>query len=163
MSRGGIVKAVLALSVVPVAAFASHGKTGLWEVTNHLNMTGMMAQIPPDQMARMRAMGAQLPNGRAITTQYCVTEAQVADDKPPPLHNIKDCSFSNMKYDPHNFSADMTCAGEMQGQGHISFTYDGSEHYSGTYAFNGSAHGHVTSMTNSLEGKWLSADCGSMK
>ena len=44
ISRAGL---ILGAVVVPLAALASHGKVGLWEVTTHMNMPNMMANIPP--------------------------------------------------------------------------------------------------------------------
>ncbi|MGH6876045.1 MAG: DUF3617 domain-containing protein [Rhizomicrobium sp.] len=146
-----------------MAAFAAHGKPGLWEITTRMNMPGMTAQIPPEALACMRAMGVQMPDSRSFTTQHCMTPEEVAADKPPPMRNNKYCTMNNSRFGAHSFTADMTCSGEMQGQGHVSVTYDGDEHYSGNYTFTGSAQGHPQNMTTSFEGKWISADCGSVK
>lgn len=166
LSRGVALKIALALAVaavLPMAAMAAHGKAGLWEITSHMSMPGMMAQIPPDQLARMQAMGMRMPNGQGITTQHCVTAEEAAMDKPPPMRNAKDCAMSNVSHDAHTFSADMVCSGDMEGRGHVSVNYDSDEHYSGSYSFTGSSHGHPANMTTSFEGKWISADCGSVK
>lgn len=151
------------VALAPLAAVASHGKAGLWEVTTHMDMPGMNAQIPPEALARMQAMGVHMPNAQTFTTQHCMTAAEVATDRPPPMRNAKDCSMANMTHDAHTFAADMVCTGEMEGQGHVSVTYDSDEHYSGTYEFKGTTHGHAANVTNSFEGKWISADCGSVK
>ena len=165
LSRVSVIRAVVVLCVMalPAAAIASHGKIGLWEVTTQMSMPNMMSQIPPEQLARMQAMGVHMPNGQTFTMQHCMTAAEVAVDKPPPMRNNKDCAMANMKFGAHSFAADMICTGEMQGQGHVSVAYESDEHYSGTYTFTGSAHGHPASMTNSFEGKWISPDCGTVK
>jgi Protein of unknown function (DUF3617) len=152
-------------AAVPMAALASHGKVGLWEVTTQINMPNMAAMMTPDQIAKMQAMGMHMPTGQSFTTQHCMTAEEVAAaDKPPPMRQNKDCTVSNMKYAASNFTADMTCTGDnMQGQGHVSVTYDSDEHYSGSFTFTGTAHGHPATMTNNFEGKWISADCGTMK
>jgi hypothetical protein len=154
---------VLGVAVVPIAALASHGKAGLWEITARMNVPNMMASIPPDQMARMQAMGIPMPNGQTFTSQHCMTADEVASDKPPPMHNTQDCTTTSMTHDAHTVNVDMVCKGEMNGQGHVTVTYDSDEHYSGSFTFTGSAHGHPSSMSNSFEGKWISADCGSAK
>jgi hypothetical protein len=161
MARAGL--ALAAAALMPVAALAAHGKVGLWEITTHMNMPGMAASIPPEAMARMKAMGMQMPGNQTFTAQHCMTAEEVAQDKPPPMRSSQDCTASNVSHDAHTFNVDMICKGEMIGQGHASVTYDSDEHYSGTYSFTGSAHGHQTSMSNSFEGKWISADCGSVK
>jgi len=156
----GLVAAV----AVPLVAFASHGKAGLWEITTHMNMPNMSANIPPDALARMKAMGMAMPGGnQSFSSQICMTAAQVAEDQPPPSRNTKDCTVSNLKHDGHTITADMTCSGEMQGTGHYEATYDSDEHYSGSYSFTGTAHGHPGNMSSNFEGRWISADCGSVK
>ena len=152
-----------AAAIAPVVALASHGKAGLWEITTRMSMPNMMAAIPPDQMARMQAMGVHMPNGQTFTTQHCMTAEEVAQDKPPPMRNTQDCTTTNVTHDAHAMNVDMVCKGEMDGQGHLTLNYDSDEHYSGSYTFTGTAHGHPASMSNSFEGKWISADCGSVK
>ncbi|HEX3665970.1 MAG TPA: DUF3617 domain-containing protein [Rhizomicrobium sp.] len=165
-SRKSIVRIGLGLSVLalPAAALAGHGKVGLWEITTHMSMPGMAAQIPPEAMARMKAMGMQMPGNQTFTTQHCMTAEEVAQDKPPPIRNTQDCAMSNYAHDAHSVSVDMVCKGEnMIGQGRVSVAYDSDSHYSGSFTFTGTAHGHPANMTDSFEGKWVSADCGSAK
>lgn len=163
MIRAGVVAGAMGAMALPIVALAAHGKAGLWEVTTRMNMPGMMAAIPPDQMARMRAMGIQMPNGQTFTAQHCMTAADVAADKPPPMRNTRECTATNISQDAHTMNVTMTCSGDMDGQGHLSVTYDSDEHYSGSYTFTGTAHGHPASVSNSFEGRWLSADCGTVK
>jgi hypothetical protein len=153
------------LAMVPLVALAAHGKAGLWESTVTMNMAGMpqMPQMSPEQMAQMNAMGVHMPTAHTVTTQHCMTPQEVAQDTPPTPRSAKECAVSQVKITGHTYSADMTCSGEMEGQGHVSVTYDSDEHYAGTWTFNGAAHGHPVNMTNTFEGKWLSADCGGVK
>ena len=153
--------AIAGMALVPVLALASHGKAGLWEVSFTMNMPNM-PQIPPAQMAQMQAMGVHMPMGHTTTMQRCMTAAEAASDAPPPAHS-KSCTFANVRMSAHNFSGDEICSGEFQGQGHFSVTYDGDEHYAGTTTISGEANGHPMNVSNSFEGKWLSADCGSVK
>jgi hypothetical protein len=148
------------MAVVPGLALGSHGKAGLWEVTTTTSMPNM-PQMSPAQVAQMQAMGMHMPMGQTITTQHCMTAAEVASDSIQPARN--DCTYSNVKIVGHTFSGDEICHGNFEGQGHFSVTYDGDEHYSGTASMNGSAHGHPMNASNSFEGKWISADCGSVK
>jgi hypothetical protein len=166
-SRDATVLAGLVLgaaALAPMTALAAHGKVGLWEITTHMSMPGMSAQIPPEAMARMKAMGIQMPGNQTFTAQHCMTADEVAQDKPPPMRNAQDCVMSNYSHDAHNVSVDMVCKGaNMDGQGHVNVSYDSDEHYSGSFSFTGTAHGHPANMTNSFDGKWISADCGSVK
>jgi hypothetical protein len=157
--------AVVGLGVValPVAAFAGHGKAGLWEINTQMSMPNMASMMSPDQMARMQAMGVHMPTTNSATTQYCRTAAQVAQDSPPPTRAGRECTMGNTKILGQTYSADMTCTGRMQGTGHYSVTFDSDEHFSGSTSFTGTANGHPANMSNSFEGKWLSADCGTVK
>jgi tetratricopeptide (TPR) repeat protein len=129
------------------AALASHGKVGLWDITVEMNMPN--------------AMGVQPPNGNTMTSQHCMTAAEVSSDKPPAMTHNKDCSMQNVNVSGGTYAADMVCSGpDMQGNGHVSTAFDSDTHYSGQMTFTGTAHGHPVDMTNSFEGKWVSADCG---
>jgi hypothetical protein len=154
---GGI---VLLMTVVPGLALAAHGKAGLWEITTTTNMPNM-PQMSPAQIAQMQAMGMHMPMGQAMTVQHCMTASEVASDSLRPARN--DCTYSNVKLVGHTFSGDEICHGNFEGQGHFSVTYDSDEHYSGSTSMSGSANGHMMSVSNSFEGKWVSADCGGVK
>lgn len=155
---------ILGAMALPLAALASHGKAGLWEITTHMNMPNMRANIPPEALARMRAMGMNMPDNQTYTSQRCMTAADVAEDKPPPMRNSEDCAMTNVSHDAHAFTADMTCSTQrMQGHGHVSVNFDSAEHYAGSYTFNGTTEGHPQNMTYNFEGRWISADCGSVK
>ncbi len=165
MSKGRIRLGALvaaAIAMVPAAALASHGKVGLWDVTSTMTMPNM-PQMSPAQTAQMQAMGMHMPMSHTVSVQRCMTAAQVASDSPPPSRS-KSCTFSNVKVTGHTFSGDEVCSGEFQGQGHFSVTYDSDEHYSGMSTIQGTtASGHSVNANNTFEGKWVSADCGSVK
>jgi hypothetical protein len=155
---------VLAIGIValPMAALASHGKVGLWNVTIKVSMANM-PQIPPDQLAKMQAMGVHVPNGSTMSVQHCMTAAEVASDKPPQMQHNDNCAMQNVSFSRGMFTADMVCTGkDMQGTGHVTATYDSDTHYTGHMAFNGTAHGHSANISNSVEGTWMSADCGTV-
>jgi hypothetical protein len=155
------VAAGLALAMaLPGAALAGPGKAGLWEVSTKM---GGMPQMPPDQMAKMKAMGMQMPQEHTFTTQHCVTPEEAAATKPPPMGRNRECQMGKMNASGGAVSGDMTCKGsEMTGTGHFQVSYDSPEHYSGQMTFSGQSHGHPMNMTNSFEGKWLSASCGTV-
>ena len=159
---GAIAVGVVAL---PMAAFASHGKAGLWEITTTMNMSGMpnmpdMSKLPPEAQAQMKKMGVQM-NGNSITTQHCMTVAEVAMDKPPTMQRMKDCSMEHMTIGGGAMNADMVCSsGAMTGNGHVSVAYSGDSQYTGSMTFDGTAQGHPVNMKNTFQGHWISADCG---
>lgn len=153
--------ALLAVGIAawPLAAIASHGKAGLWDITSTIDMGNMLS---PAQTAQMRAMGMHMPTSNTVNAQRCMTAQEVATDNPPPPRS-KNCSYSNVKVVGHTYSGDLICTGDFEGTGHFSITYDSDEHYTGTTTMTGTAHGHPVNSNNTIEGKWISADCGNVK
>ncbi|HUJ47721.1 MAG TPA: DUF3617 domain-containing protein [Rhizomicrobium sp.] len=156
---------IAALAVAAVPAIAGHGKAGLWDVTVTLDMAGMpnmpdMSKLPPQAQAAMRARGVTM-GGHTVTAQHCMTQAQVDANGPPPMRQQrKECTVSNMKTGPGTYSADMTCAGNVTGTGHIQVSWDSPEHYAGKTTISGTtSNGHPFSSTTSFEGHWVGADC----
>ncbi len=145
------------------AALAGHGKAGLWTVTNRMDMPGMqmpdLSQLPPEARARMEAMHVNMPN-HGMTTQHCMTQAEVDEDKPPTAR--KECKLVKSSVVGHTYSGDVACNGEFTGTGHVQVTYDSNEHYSGTMAMKGTHEGRPMNMHYSFEGKWISANCGNV-
>jgi Protein of unknown function (DUF3617) len=147
----------------PMAALASHGKVGLWEITTTMNMGGVqmpdMSKLPPEAQAQMKKMGVHM-SGNTVTTQHCMTAAEVAQDKPPAMQHAKDCTLEHVSVSNGSMSADMVCHGQMEGTGHIQVSYSGAAHYTGSMKMTGTAQGHPVSMSNTFEGHWVSPDCG---
>ncbi len=155
---------VLGAAALATAAMAAVGigKAGLWEVTTHADMSGVMANITPEQRAKMKAAGIQMPENNTFTMTHCVTAAEVGQFKPPPMGrpgHEKDCNVANLKTTSNSASADLVCtSGRMKG-GHFSLVYDSPEHYAGKVTMNAAAEGHPVVSTITFEAKWLSADC----
>ncbi len=148
------------------AAWGAHGKPGLWEITiknNAGNMAGMpdMSRLPPQARAQMQARGIQM-NSAGMTSRYCMTAADVANDKPVLTHNAS-CQAKNMKTVGNTFSADLVCTGKVVGTGHVQITYASPEHYYGRETVAMTVHGTQMHTDMSMDGRWLSADCGKVK
>jgi hypothetical protein len=126
--------AALAL-LMPGAALASHGKAGLWSTSSTMATNGM----PP----------------RTNTATYCMTQAQVNSDKPPPSEN-HDCTMVNARTSGHTMSADMVCKGSFNATGHFETTYDSDTHYTAKI----SMQVQGMSMNTTVDGHWLKTDCG---
>jgi hypothetical protein len=158
--RGVFVGAVSLVVLTSGAAWAGHGKVGLWQITTKMDMSGM-PQIPPEQMAKMKAMGIHLPVNNTFTTEHCMTAEEVAMSTPPDMsrHGKQECKMQNLKTNGQSMSADMVCTGEANGSGHFSVIYDSPEHYSGKMAMNVAVHGQAMASTTSFEGQWISAAC----
>jgi hypothetical protein len=148
--------------VLPGAAFAAHGKAGLWNISTTMSMA--MPQMPPEALAQMKAMGMSMPSGRTFTSQICMTEADVNADKPPSMGNDNmNCKWTNMHVTGSGMTGDLICSGQMTGKGSMQVSYTGNTHYSGQYSFTGSVEGHQQNMKSSFTGDWVKADCGAVK
>jgi hypothetical protein len=142
---------------LPAAAWASHGKVGLWEITvqaDTSHMAGMpdISKLPPQIRAQMEAMGRQ-------TLQHCMTAAEVNSEKPDMSHS-PDCKVSNLRTVGHSFSGDVVCHGRVNGTGHVEFNFPSPERYDGSEAINMVVHGQPVVTKTSFSGRWISPDCG---
>jgi len=152
---------IAALSLMPGAALAAHGKAGLWNVSTTMNMSNVA--IPPEAMAQMKKMGVKMPTARSFVSQTCMTQAEVDSDKPPPMRNDNGCTTRVVNQTASSMTAQMVCTGEMKGTGRMQISYSGKEHYSGSYDFKGNMNGQPMDMSSSFKGDWVKADCGTVK
>ena len=152
----------VALLLAPGTAFAAHGKAGLWNVSTTMGMANV--QVPPEAMARMKAMGLNMPMGQTFTSQICMTQAEVDADAPPPVSRKESgCTTKVTSQTASSMAAQMVCNGDMKGTGQMQISYSGAEHYAGSYSFKGSMNGHPADMSSSFKGDWVKADCGAVK
>jgi hypothetical protein len=121
-------------------------------------------QIPPEAMARMKAMGMNMPMGQTFTSQICMTQAEVDADAPPPVSRKESgCTTKVTSQTASAMAAQMVCDGDMKGTGQMQISYNGAEHYAGSYSFKGSMNGHPADMRSNFKGDWVKADCGAVK
>jgi hypothetical protein len=147
-------------------AAAGQGKPGLWDVTATMKMGGAAAmpdlsQMPPEVLARMKAMNIHPADGNAVRTQQCVTPAQAAESRPNMPAN-QDCKMVRSKTTGNTFTGDMACSGQFQGTGHVTVTYLSDTHYTGKMTIKGAGEGQPMEMNQTFEGKWVSPDCGAV-
>jgi hypothetical protein len=161
--------AALTVTLLPGLALAGppHQKPGLWEIQTQSTILSDKAkfsaaqrpQLSPEAMARMKAMGIQMPQfnsdgsmTQSMTHKFCLTPQ-------------RDCKITNSSYSGNTFKADMVCdSPEMKGSGQVMMTMSSDKAYSGTMHFSGSgAHSGKMEMNNHITGHWLGADCGDTK
>jgi hypothetical protein len=155
---------IAALGFVPVAAWAAHGKPGLWTISSTMQMANM-PQMPPEAMAMMKARGMSMPGmGGPIVSQICMTPEQVNGDIPPSMHRDgENCTTKLLSQTATSMKADVTCHGRMEGVGHSEMTWRGNEHYEGTYSFKGTMEGRPQEISTHFTGDFVKADCGAVK
>jgi hypothetical protein len=159
---------LLVANVVAGQAFADDRiKPGLWEMTMKSDMMKSMPKIPPEQMEQMRKLGISLPDMRdgAMVTKVCITKEMAAQDH-PPMMDSKDtgCQSKNYQRSGNSYSVDIVCDGRhMKGEGKAKGVFSGSDSFSSTYDFKGTAEGRPVTQHHETSGKWLAADCGDVK
>jgi uncharacterized protein DUF3617 len=154
-----------AIVLAPAAAWAAHGRAGLWNISASMEMPNM-PQMPPEAMAMMKARGMSMPGmgGAPIVTQICMTQDEVNADKPPQMkNNEENCTNKVLSQTSSSMSAETTCHGRMEGVGRMQMSWRGNEHYEGTYSFKGSMQGRPHEMTSHFTGDFVKADCGAVK
>ncbi len=168
--------ATIPLTLAAFGASAQSMKPGLWEHSFTMksgsgqiekamaDMQKQMAAMPPDQRKQMEQMMAQSGVGmgaRANTVKVCISPEQAARLDIPQKDDqckqeITQRSASMMKF---KFS----CAGQPPASGEGEVTFHSPAHYSSKSVVNTSVEGKPERMTMDQTGKWLSADCGSLK
>jgi hypothetical protein len=152
------------LVLVPAAAFAAHGRPGLWTVTSTIQMS-TAPQIPPQALAMMKARHMPIPNsGEPTSTQICMTQEQVNADKPPAMSNREEsCDSKLLNQTPALMEAQITCHGRMEGVGHVKVSWRGTDHYEGIYSFKGTMEGRPQEMSTHYVGDFVKPDCGAVR
>ncbi len=171
------IAAALAASVLPAGAQAL--KPGLWEVTNKMQsgtgqmenamsqMQKQMASMPPEQrkmieqqMAKSGVkMGAGGPAG-GMSVQICMTKEMTERNEVPAQRG--DCKSTTQARAGNTMKMAFVCTNPpSSGEGEMTFA--GSEAYSSRMAVSTQVDGKPEKMTMEGSGKWLGADCGTIK
>jgi hypothetical protein len=127
-----------------------NAKTGLWQMTQIINWTG----LPPQYAAMMR-------NGRPITYKSCVKEKDLSSNPWAPGSGEK-CNWRVLK----SSGSDM----EVEGKGcqmgnygvadaHGTIHVSDSENGTGSFSIVLNANGQVMNGHATYTGKWVSASC----
>jgi len=150
-------------------------KLGLWETTSTTEMNGMampnmpqippeaLAQMPPEQRARIEAMmKGRGGSGPGTTTRYCVTKESLqrpmAFGQQERACTTKVVSSTSSKQVMH-----MDCTrGETHMTGDMTVERVDAEHAKGAMTVKAEGE-QAVGMKMSFQTKWLSADCGSVK
>jgi len=146
---------------------AGQMKPGLWEITMKSDAMKNMPKIPPEQLKKMREMGIDMPqmSDGGMVTKVCITKEMAERDQPMEMTQRETgCQTKNSQKTGNSYAADLVCDGPaMQGAGKIKGTLSGTDRFSSTYDFKGSVHGQPVNEHQESNGKWLAADCGSVK
>jgi hypothetical protein len=165
------------LSAVSYCASAQTMKPGLWEINNKMQADGKMGQdmakaqqrmasMPPEQRKMMQDMmakqGVAIGSGGPgnIGTKVCMTKEMAERNEMP---SQKDgCKQTAAPRSGNTMKISFTCTNPpSSGEGQITFV--SPEAYTMNMTMTTAAGGNPQKINMDSAGKWLSADCGTLK
>ena len=144
-------------------------KPGLWEMTTTQKMSGMpempalsqdmLDQMTDEQRAQMDAAMKMMAGEETTTTlQQCITQADL-DEGALMADQEQSCKQEIIDQSANRIEVKTTCDPSTgMGEGHMVFEAQNSEAMTGQFEMSGGEGGMSMSMT--ISGKWLGADCG---
>lgn len=168
----------LALSATAPSAQAQATKPGLWEITSkvggnsemNLAMAQMqkeMANMPPEQRKQMEAMlgkqGMSMSSapGGGMQIKTCISK-EMAEKSQMPIQTQGDCTSTVSDKTSTGMRLKFVCTNPpSSGDGQITFSGDSA--YAMKMNVTASRQGKAQTTTIEGSGKWLGADCGSIK
>ena len=163
--------AVATFALLAGAAHAQSMRPGQWEMTNKMNtsnvetnqamnaMLKQLANLPPDQRAKVEAMmaqnGATMPKLAAdggISLSACITE-EMARRQELPTGQQGNCKSNNQPV-TGGMNVSFICTNPASsGQGHLTFNSDTA--FTMTMDVSSEARGKPEQMTIETTGRWL--------
>ena len=141
-------------------------------------MKKQLANMPPEQRKQMEAVMAQ--SGMKMTddgvsfnnnqveisptgtnAKLCVTQAQIDRGELPD--DVKGCESVLKQISATQFKSTHVCSGEYSGTGESEVTFHSPKHYTGKGTMNQVMDGEKRTVAFTMEGKWLSSNCGDVK
>jgi Protein of unknown function (DUF3617) len=164
------VLATLAVAVVSQAADVTplNLKPGLWETTTVSERSGMpalpadkMANLPPEQRARIEAQMKAMSSPSTTTRQSCRTDK---DLQPFTDDSNKSCKQTFVTSTATRQELKMECnmTGNT-GTGTVTVEAKDPEHVNGLVLMHVGNNGHNMDVKVTINAKWLSSSCGDVK
>ena len=169
--------AALAASCLPAAA--QQLKPGLWEITNRMQsnsgqmesamgkMQQQMASMSPEQRQMVEQMmaqrGVQMGGGGGaggMSMKVCMSREMVERNEVPTQRG--ECKTTSQQRSGNTMKMAFTCANPpSNGEGQV--TFNSPETYSMKMTVNTAVQGRAETVNMDGSGKWLGADCGSLR
>lgn len=139
-------------------------RPGLWSLQVEMGQ-GDIPQLDPELLREFGFGDLQLPSAPPPRRyEICLTPEQVERETFPDLHDdATGCTATNLRRNGDRIDGELSCDGWMQGSGRVRISLLDAQRYTGQASFQGSSQeGLPLSMTGSLDGRWLSPDCGTV-
>jgi hypothetical protein len=166
--------ALLAVSAQPV--LAQTFKAGLWETSSKAGsgsgkLQGLMAMaqqqmaaMSPEQRARVDGMMARqgvVLSSDGVVAKMCVTPEMVKSHQ-LPLQQRGSCSYQTEPMTGNTMHFSFSCT-NPQGAGDGTVTFTSPTAYTASTRVNTTATGESETVNIDSTGRWLGADCGSIR
>ncbi|MDQ2990754.1 MAG: DUF3617 domain-containing protein [Pseudomonadota bacterium] len=166
--------ALLTASAQPV--LAQTFKAGLWETNSKAGagsgkLQGLMAMaqqqmaaMSPEQRAKVDGMMARqgvVLNSDGVVAKMCVTP-EMAKAHQLPLQQRGNCSYQTAPIQGNTVKFSFSCT-NPQGAGDGTVTFSSPTAYTATTRVNTTATGESETVNIDSTGRWLGADCGSIR
>lgn len=158
---------ILSLTTVLASpAFAANMEAGLWKVTTESAAAKSLPKMPAAQIEQMRKMGIDLSKLQSgtISNKVCITPEMAAKNEISKMNQKESgCEIKNQQQHGNTYTMNMVCDGRVKGKGVSTTTFSSKKSFSSRTQFNGNVNGMPIHDDANSSGKWLSADCGSVK
>jgi len=153
-------------------------KEGLWETTMTNSISGMpsqsdmLANLPPDQRARMEELLKQRGmsmNGNTTTSKSCVTKEKIEKGMAFANENRQNCTRDIVSSSPTHTEVKYHCemsdknGRKTTSEGSLNIDAVNSDTTKGTVHTVMSSNGHDTTMDMTFTSKYLGPSCGDVK
>lgn len=175
--RTTLASAAVVLAFAPLASTAAGMAPGLWEQSvkfksqsgdmeaRKAHMQAEIAALPPEKRQMVEQMMAKRGmsfDAESTTVRNCVTKEQAERMEPLPM-NKEECKQDVVSRTSSSMKVRWQCSGRnpSSGEGEIRFSSDKA--FTGHAVVNSVHEGKPDRMDVESVGKWVSADCGSVK
>jgi hypothetical protein len=144
-------------------------KLGLWEHTIVTSISGMppvdTTKMTPEQAARMEAAMKAMGGEHSNTQKHCLTKEELSKDSfMMPESTGMTCKRTIATNTSSSFVAEVTCSGEQEMKGQMSIdSLSGGTAFKGTAKMAATRAGRTMNVALAMSGKYLGADCGTIK
>ena len=168
---------LIVLATLSPWAAAQKMTPGLWENTITMKsgdgkmeaamakMQESMAKMPPEQRKMMEDMmakqGVGMAGGKPNAVRVCISKEQ-AERAEVPQQMEGRCKQDSLQRSATSIKFKFTCT-DPQGSGEGEFRFSDDKAYTGTMVMTTVREGKPQRMEMQQAGKWLGADCGTLK
>ena len=121
--------------------------------------------MSPERAAKISEAMKAMAGGHTTTDRSCLTKEDLAKDSfMLPNEGKMTCTRKIITNSRSSYAADITCTGEREMNGHIVIdSLAGGTSFKGTSNMAMTTQGKTMNVDMSMSGKFISADCGTVK